>query len=967
MRSLHTSSTRSRFASVGAFATLLLASFATAENVLLRNSRISAEFGERGLVRVSDLTANTKIGFKTDRGTLQVGETLLDTAALTPTAMKKSGDKLTYTYTSGTWTLKVVYALKDDAPFITKQLVLSGVEGAAYRVKAITVFAGELDEATAALFKQTKGNLFLRFGEGEKPTHGLLCAVQNFFTKARYADRVVTLMYEPDMEWKSAFGPFESDRACLAMYTLSGSEIMKNAPAEWAYLPQPEKTVADADKLDLAEVETYQQLVRAFTMIKPEKSLRIHVGWCVNDYQIDCGTQEGMTEYKRIIDRAAEMGCGYILYAPANSQVSEQKECRDAWGWENLLWLGMGQKIRNNQWDPAKDKLPSCIQEMLDYAKARHIKLVAYSYPSMPWMQDLEWTRWCNNKPGGYIQVDTGSRSFQDWFVKKLVDFKKNTGIGGYSFDHWWIAYTDQENSTNKVSSKYAQWYGCRRILAELREKCPDILLDGRQQYQWFGPWTMVGGTYPHPFGHDEQPGSFRARADLHTDRLSANHIRWVNWRFLMEGFYPLEVVPGYMTHQTQRSDGKGVMHRDPWRRADWDYLGWRYSVISSIATAPYNHVLNFIPARDENEFKALSKADQAWCRKWLDWTDENMDVLKNLRILTPPLVGLTDYSAAFKEDRGFVFLFNANYRKLNSTFMLDKTIGLEKDGDYLITQLYPRENLLVGKPGAGLWKFGDKVVLPMEGASAVVLSVTPAKKSSKPLLFNATGTATLKDGRLELKEVSGEVGASCDLAVVLPKGDAVKAVIVNNKEMKYTQTDSAVSVPVTFAGTRFSQCQQVGAYDPEFKEETFKSEFVIPKRIFEQLKARQAAWPVPYTDDDRIAPWIGPERLLLFVNIADAKPDMNVTMKLNGQPFEIKKAFNGIYPNSGNQTFIGFYADVASLAPDTTYTVEIGLPQSIPGPLPKPEKGEVPKIRVGQFQGLYFDNVETEYTQAIR
>jgi hypothetical protein len=34
---------------------------------------------------------------------------------------------------------------------------------------------------------------------------------------------------------------------------------------------------------------------------------------------------------------------------------------------------------------------------------------------------------------------------------------------------------------------------------------------------------------------------------------------------------------------------------------------------------------------------------------------------------------------------------------------------------------------------------------------------------------------------------------------------------------------------------------------------------------------------------------------------------------------------------------------------------------------LPKPEKDEIPKIRVGQFQGLYFDNVETEYTQDLK
>jgi hypothetical protein len=107
----------------------------------------------------------------------------------------------------------------------------------------------------------------------------------------------------------------------------------------------------------------------------------------------------------------------------------------------------------------------------------------------------------------------------------------------------------------------------------------------------------------------------------------------------------------------------------------------------------------------------------------------------------------------------------------------------------------------------------------------------------------------------------------------------------------------------------------------------------------------------VPYTDDDLIAPWIGPDRLLLFVNIADANPKkMEVTIKINGEPVEVKKAFNGIYPNSGDQTFIGFYADVASLKPDTTYQVEVGLPTLEPG----------------QFQGLYFDNVEPEYTQAV-
>jgi hypothetical protein len=86
-------------------------------------------------------------------------------------------------------------------------------------------------------------------------------------------------------------------------------------------------------------------------------------------------------------------------------------------------------------------------------------------------------------------------------------------------------------------------------------------------------------------------------------------------------------------------------------------------------------------------------------------------------------------------------------------------------------------------------------------------------------------------------------------------------------------------------------------------------------------------------------------------VDIAEPNPDMSVEMTINGKNVEVKKAWNGIYPNSGNQTFLGFYADIASLLPGVPYHVEVTLPDN---------------LKPGQFQGLYFDNVETEYTDEI-
>src|SRR5262249_45509437 len=310
---------------------------------------------------------------------------------------------------------------------------------------------------------------------------------------------------------------------------------------------------------------------------------RIHVGWCENDYQIDLAKPEGRAEYKRIIDQAAALGCTHLLFAPDHSELASLKENRDAWGWESLLWLNMGQKIRKGEWGPAKEAVPATIQEMLDHARAKNVKLVAYVYPSLPFAQDAEWTKWVQGKPGGYQGADTGLRSFQDWLIDQLVAFQKKTCVGGFSFDHWWIAHD------KATTSKYAQWYGCRRILEELRRRLPDVVIDGRQQYHQFGGWTWLAGASPHPLGTDEQPQSFRAFPDLHTDRVSADRQRYVAWRYREEQFCPPEILPGFLTHQTTRSDAKNVMRRDRFRPRDWDYLGWRYSLLSSIATAPFN------------------------------------------------------------------------------------------------------------------------------------------------------------------------------------------------------------------------------------------------------------------------------------------------------------------------------------------------------------------------------------------
>ena len=61
-----------------------------------------------------------------------------------------------------------------------------------------------------------------------------------------------------------------------------------------------------------------------------------------------------------------------------------------------------------------------------------------------------------------------------------------------------------------------------------------------------------------------------------------------------------------------------------------------------------------------------------------------------------------------------------------------------------------------------------------------------------------------------------------------------------------------------------------------------------------------------------------------------------------------LEKAYTAI--RAVPRTFVGFYADLSLLAADREHTFELTLPP----------------LRPGQFQGLFFENVEPEYTTAI-
>jgi len=927
---------------------------AAGRHYALINDRLRLDFDDRGLVSMRDVARAGSFRVMGDRFSLMLNKERIDSAGLGAATIKTGASSLSYTFTSAPWRIEVIYELRKGWSFVTKQILVSGLREGSFSVERVEPLRFALGEDVSELYVQDSRSpahvnghsegieqlrasgakefaAFLRMRE----TEGLFLLLQNPFFECNRQGNSFSLEYLPEMQWNTAWGPFPCDRACIGTTMLTGRKVPKQPTPEWHL----GKSVANGQ--DEGEVEAVTECVRAHFLFHLEKSAKIHFGWYENDYQIDIGSLDGRAEYKRIIDTAAGVGCEHLVFAPQNTGVSNRAENTDNWDWEYVLWLSLGQKLRKDRWRADHDPVPESIREMVDYAGAKKIKLMAYVYPVLPFSQNREWLT-----PDGK-NASLGHRSWQDWLLENLVAFQRKTGIGGFAFDYVFLALAG--------SSPYSQWFGWRRVLEGLRAALPDIRISGGAFHGKYGPWIHLAGNYPWPMFGDENPESIADFPDLHFARVEANRMRYITFLYKNYEYCPTEELPGFMSHQEPRHDGRTEQEdiypmNTGWRLRNFDYLGWKYSVISSIGYAPFNHVVAMLPGRDPEEFRHFSETDKAWLRGWMAWSDANRDTLRNSRlILGEPGLGKADGSAAIAGDRGYIFLFNPNGRRVQASFTLDSSIGLHGRGRFILREFYPLKGRRWGKPERGAWEAGDRVTVTLDGTSATVLSLEPAVfNQGEAVLFNAPGRATLKGGHLALTGVEGEVGTELFLNVLIPGRGAVETVTVNGSETKFEREGETFKARVRFEGQLFSRSQQVGSFDPEFTGGVFHGEFQIPARIKHQLDSRKLAWPLPWTEDDLRCTWLAPERLFLFVQMGNPDSKMPVSLKIDGEEVTLARAYSSIRPNPN--CFVGYFADVSRLETDTLHIADLSLPELEPG----------------RFQGLFFDNVETEYTEQI-
>ena len=328
----------------------------------LKNDSITADFDRRGLISIA-ASPDEVIPLAHDDFSISIDDDRLDSTTVEPEMKTGPGNTVTYSYSFPGYAISVVYELRPGWRFLTKQIQVVHAPRSTYVVHLVEPSRVGMRETISSVFKpETYRPQFGHRGEARKflstadygeflrlsNGRGLMLLAQNPFLEISGDDRSVTLSYKPEMEWQSSWGPFSTDLTCLGPYKLTGRRIPSKMVLEWEVPPAS----VSSDGADEGEIQAFTDCVAAFLLHPSPKPIRVEVGWTLNDYQINVATPEGRAEYTTIIDMYWDLGMQSLLYGPANYELAQIKDDADDWHWEHVLWLGLGQKIREGTWDP---------------------------------------------------------------------------------------------------------------------------------------------------------------------------------------------------------------------------------------------------------------------------------------------------------------------------------------------------------------------------------------------------------------------------------------------------------------------------------------------------------------------------------------------------------------------------------------------------------------------------------------
>ena len=142
--------------------------------------------------------------------------------------------------------------------------------------------------------------------------------------------------------------------SCSGMVPRSGRSVPARSVPEWKWVPDYAAYLAENPVLDEAESDALVECVRAFLLYRPSR--RASASTCPGARTTTRSTwprPRGWAEYRADHRPGRRAGLRRTRSSPRPTAAGlASSDNRDAWGWENLLFFSLGQKIRKGEWNP---------------------------------------------------------------------------------------------------------------------------------------------------------------------------------------------------------------------------------------------------------------------------------------------------------------------------------------------------------------------------------------------------------------------------------------------------------------------------------------------------------------------------------------------------------------------------------------------------------------------------------------
>lgn len=809
---------------------------------------------------------------------------------------------------------------------------------------------------------------FIRYHTG-----GLFTGIENPYFQADLAEQGMTLSFEPALILRPGEG-YTSEPQFMGVYRMSGVMI-EDTGREFRY----NANGSGYKPFDRNESRAMRAFALEYLAPVQPRFLNINYQFFHPLPQMP-RTDRDKDYFVKTIDTLAQIQGDMIIFKPLHP-YAKPAAGRPFW---NVL--------------PDDPQAIAC--QVCDYAREKGLAYGFYmgcaahgeegNAGGLPFRPDKP--EWKKSDAAGRRAPDNclACDDYYDWWFAV-----QNNTIQKYRLSNWsWdpslgsgMNCYDESHGHFADQGGYKGWRRCLELMARLKAASPGLFIQGFYGTKNFGLWGLKH-VDQHEVLNEQSIIVSTRHHQISDDRQNADGLRFQNTWSMRFRFSP--AVTGHaLTHRVS----EGVF--DPELIKAWDYYGWEYGVMSSLAVAG-TLMPTILPYETD-----LVPGFVEFYRKWQGWAKDHFDDVNTTEPFGEQVQpGAVDGYARIKEDHGFVFLFNGSPRPSRITFEVGDEINLHARGDYEFVELYPspRGRLVLDDHGRSVFALGEKARLTVPANSCCLLELKRSVQQNAPVLVGTAGTVTLAEGGLAITGVTGKPGETVPIRVRVDDVKAVQSVTVNGVQQAFAATQKEICLELQFAGEKYSRAldawtQADGqrfdfpylAAQPELKLETA---FVLPAEVrlllerakpknFAEMDAKIASWQEPENKKNAsysyhnfigarpsrlwlIVPFLAPARVELTLNGEKVEPlrwddpscsayaDVTDRVKYGGEnrvTLEVKNlAENGflgpflLYPEEAA-------TDQVRSRPDEREEAVVYTRVLTPAPPPRYRRGEGPKV----------------------